>query len=166
MVPTVELPSTRPYLIRALHHWCSDHGYTPYLAVAVDGSVRVPMEHVRDGQIVLNLSHEATQGLDLGNETIVFKARFGGVAREIRVPVERVLAIYARENGQGMAFPVGTSAGEVTHTGGDTTAETALASGEPLSAASLRLATRSEDPGGDAPPPDAPPPRPALKRVK
>jgi stringent starvation protein B len=124
MVPTVELPSTRPYLIRALHHWCSDHGYTPFLAVAVDGSVRVPMEHVRDGQIVLNLSHEATQGLDLGNETIAFKARFGGVAREIRVPVERVLAIYARENGQGMAFPVGASAGELTHAGAEAAPDT------------------------------------------
>ncbi|MFO0122671.1 MAG: ClpXP protease specificity-enhancing factor [Inhella sp.] len=160
------MPSTRPYLLRALHHWCSDHGYTPFLAVAVDGSVRVPMEHVRDGQIVLNLSHEATQGLDLGNETIAFKARFGGVARESRVPVERVLAIYARENGQGMAFPVGASAGELTHAGAEAAPDTSLASGEVSTSTGLRLATRSEDSDGEAPPPDAPPPRPALKRVK
>jgi stringent starvation protein B len=98
--------STRPYLIRALHEWCSDNGFTPYLAVSVDATVRVPMEYVRNDEIVLNVGLDATSGLTLGNEWIEFKARFGGVARDILVPVERVLAIYARENGQGMAFPV------------------------------------------------------------
>jgi len=91
-------------LIRALHEWCSDNGYTPYLAVAVDATVRVPLEFVQDGQIVLNTSYEATSNLQLGNETIEFKARFGGVAREVVVPVDHVVAIYARENLQGMAF--------------------------------------------------------------
>ncbi|HYR25308.1 MAG TPA: ClpXP protease specificity-enhancing factor [Aquabacterium sp.] len=103
--------STRPYLIRALHDWCTDNGFTPYLAVYVDSSVQVPKEYVKNNEIVLNASFEATSQLTLGNEYIEFKARFGGVAREISVPVDHVIAIYARENGQGMAFPVPTSLG-------------------------------------------------------
>jgi stringent starvation protein B len=98
-------PSTRPYLIRALHEWCSDNGFSPHLAVQVDASVQVPMEFVKEGEIVLNVGVDATSGLRLGNDFIEFKARFGGVAREIVVPVDHVVAIYARENGQGMAFP-------------------------------------------------------------
>ena len=97
--------STRPYLIRALYEWCTDNGMTPYVAVRVDDSVRVPREHVKDGEIVLNISMDATSALKLGNEYIEFKARFAGVARDILVPVGRVIAIYARESGQGMAFP-------------------------------------------------------------
>lgn len=100
------LPSTRPYLIRAMHEWCSDHGFTPYIAVAVDLTVRVPMQHVANNEIVLNIATEATGGLVIGNDFIEFKARFGGVPQEIIVPVGRVVAIYARENGQGMAFPL------------------------------------------------------------
>ncbi|MGQ0708476.1 MAG: ClpXP protease specificity-enhancing factor [Rhodoferax sp.] len=98
--------STRPYLIRALYEWCADNGFTPFIAVAVDASVRVPAEYVKDGEIVLNISMDATSGLQIGNESIEFKGRFGGVARDIYVPIHRVLAIYARENGQGMAFPL------------------------------------------------------------
>ena len=98
--------STRPYLIRALHEWCTDNGYTPYLAVHVDETVQVPLEYVKNGEIVLNVSFEATSALTLGNDVVSFRARFGGVARDISVPVDRVVAIYARENGQGMAFPV------------------------------------------------------------
>ena len=97
--------STRPYLIRALHEWCTDNGFTPYIAVHVDRTVQVPLEYVSNNEIVLNVGFEATSNLDLGNELIQFKARFGGVAREIIVPVDHVVAIYARENGQGMAFP-------------------------------------------------------------
>ena len=97
--------STRPYLIRALHEWCTDNGFTPYLAVRVDSSVQVPMEYVNEGEIVLNLSLEATSGLRMGNDFIEFTARFAGKPRDIMVPVGRVTAIYARENGQGMAFP-------------------------------------------------------------
>jgi stringent starvation protein B len=97
--------STRPYLIRALHDWCTDNGFTPYLAVQVGAQVQVPMEYVNNNEIVLNVGFEATSGLKLGNEFIEFNARFGGVARQISVPVGHVLAIYARENGQGMAFP-------------------------------------------------------------
>jgi stringent starvation protein B len=98
--------STKPYLIRALYEWCTDAGFTPYVAVAVDESVRVPVEFVKNGEIVLNVSALATNHLKLGNETIEFQARFAGVAREVYVPIARVIAIYARENGQGMAFDV------------------------------------------------------------
>jgi stringent starvation protein B len=103
--------STRPYLIRALHDWCTDNGFTPYLAVYVDRSVQVPQEYVKNNEIVLNVSFEATSQLQLGNEFIEFKARFGGMGRDIVVPIDHVIAIYARENGQGMAFPVPTSLG-------------------------------------------------------
>lgn len=97
--------STRPYLIRALHEWCIDNGFTPLITVHVDANTQVPKEHVKGKEIVLNLSFDATNGLKLGNDYIEFKARFSGVARDIIVPVDRVMAIYARENSQGMAFP-------------------------------------------------------------
>ena len=100
-----DIPSNKPYLIRALHQWCSDNGFTPFIAVFVDGSVEVPMEFVKNNEIVLNLSSEACHQLDLDNEWISFQARFGGIPRKIMVPVSHVLAIYARENGQGMSFP-------------------------------------------------------------
>lgn len=99
--------STRPYLIRALYEWCNDNGLTPYVAVAVDDSVQVPREFVKNNEIVLNISFDATSSLKLGNDYIEFKARFAGSARDIMVPIGRVVAIYARENGQGMAFPPG-----------------------------------------------------------
>src|SRR6478609_8197337 len=106
MMNALESTSTRPYLIRALYDWCTDNGLTPYVAVLVDDSVQVPREYVKNGEIVLNISFDATSSLKLGNDFIEFKARFAGSAREIMVPVNRVIAIYARENGQGMAFPV------------------------------------------------------------
>ena len=105
MSPEGQGTPTRPYLIRALHDWCTDNGFTPYLAVSVDASVQVPIEYVKNGEIVLNVGFDATSGLQMGNEFIEFKARFGGLARDIVVPVDHVVAIYARENGQGMAFP-------------------------------------------------------------
>lgn len=105
MINAPETSSTRPYLIRAIHEWCIDNGFTPYLVVSVNETTQVPREFVKDAEIVLNASYDATSGLQLGNDYIEFKARFGGVAREIMVPVGRVVAIYARENGQGMAFP-------------------------------------------------------------
>lgn len=104
---TAEITSTRPYLIRALYEWCTDNALTPHLAVRVDGSVQVPPEYVKQGEIVLNISFDATSALKLGDDLIEFKGRFGGVPREIRVPVHQVMAIYARENGQGMSFPMG-----------------------------------------------------------
>jgi len=98
--------STKPYLIRAIFQWCTDQGLTPYIAVAVDRHTMVPHQFVQDGQIVLNISPDATQSLAMGNELIAFQARFGGVAQNISVPIENVAAIYARENGHGMAFEV------------------------------------------------------------
>ena len=138
-----ELPSTRPYLIRALYEWCTDNGFTPYVAVKVDQTVQVPREYVQGGEIVLNVSYDATSSLKLGNEFIEFKARFGGQPRDIMVPVHRVMAIYARENGQGMAFPVQDDAPEI---------QDAAAS-----------APEAPEP---PPAPTTPGHRPALKRIK
>lgn len=105
MISNMSSTSTRPYLIRALHEWCTDNGLTPYITVQVDESTQVPKEHVKNKEIVLNVSFDATSGLKLGNDYIEFKGRFSGVARDIIVPVNRVIAIFARENSQGMAFP-------------------------------------------------------------
>jgi stringent starvation protein B len=159
--------STRPYLLRALHDWCTDNGFTPYVAVFVDASVQVPMEYVKNNEIVLNVGFEATSGLKLGNEFIEFKARFGGSAREIVVPVDHVVAIYARENGQGMAFPVPTEGG-----GAETPDPTGADARTPAPVRGLRLAS-SEPAAGTEPPSDEEPPdpsspggRPSLKRIK
>jgi stringent starvation protein B len=146
MFSDTDLPSTRPYLIRALYEWCSENGFTPYVAVKVDGSVQVPREYVQGGEIVLNISMDATSSLKLGNDFIEFKARFGGKPRDIMVPIERVMAIYARENGQGMAFPVS-----------DDEAGSSVLSVVP--------ADDQADVDDDAPVPPSPA-RPALKRVK
>lgn len=100
------LPSTKPYLLRAIWEWCCDNGFTPHIAVEVDGRTRVPREFVRDNQIVLNLGPTATNKLQIGNEYVEFQARFGGVARDLSIPIDRVSAVYARENGAGMAFEV------------------------------------------------------------
>ncbi|NMF86890.1 ClpXP protease specificity-enhancing factor [Aromatoleum petrolei] len=96
--------STKPYLVRAIYDWCLDQGFTPYIAVAVDERTVVPPGYARDGQIVLNLAPDATNHLVMGNDLITFQARFGGVAHALSLPVANVLAIYARENGHGMAF--------------------------------------------------------------
>jgi stringent starvation protein B len=96
--------STKPYFLRAVFEWCVDQGFTPYLTVVVDVRTRVPREYVRDGQIVLNVGPDATHQLVIGNEEITFQARFNGVPFPVAVPVESVAAIYAKENGQGMAF--------------------------------------------------------------
>ncbi len=98
-----EAPTT-PYLIRAIWEWCVDNGFTPYIAVKVDSATRVPMEYVRNGEIVLNISPDATRNLKVGNELIQFSARFNGVSREVSVPVATVAGIFAKENGQGLAF--------------------------------------------------------------
>jgi stringent starvation protein B len=155
--------STRPYLLRALHDWCTDNGFTPYVAVHVDASVQVPMEYVKNNEIVLNVGFEATSGLKLGNEFIEFKARFGGLSRDIVVPVDHVVAIYARENGQGMAFPVPsapTSVGPTVLPAADPTAARAV----PRLTAVEPPAQAKADDDDATPPPGAP--RPALKRIK
>jgi stringent starvation protein B len=104
--------STKPYLLRAIYEWCTDSGYTPYLAVKVDAATTVPMEYVKKGEIILNISYGATSGLKMDNDAITFRARFSGVSRELYIPVQNVLAIYANENGQGMAFEVAATAAE------------------------------------------------------
>ena len=100
-----EIP-TKPYLLRALFEWCVDNGYTPHLAVKVDSRTQVPNEYVKNGEITLNVSPNAVHKLQLGNELIEFSARFGGVARQISVPVTNVYALYARETGHGMTFDI------------------------------------------------------------
>jgi stringent starvation protein B len=103
-----EIP-TKPYLLRALYEWCVDNGYTPHLAVKVDAQTRVPAEHVRNGEITLNVSPGAVHKLQMGNELIEFSARFAGTARQLSVPVANVYALYARETGHGMTFEVDLS---------------------------------------------------------
>ena len=100
-----EIP-TKPYILRALYEWCVDNGYTPHLAVKVDARVQVPAEYVKGGEITLNISPTAVHKLQMGNELIEFSARFGGVARQIAVPIVAVHALYARETGQGMTFDI------------------------------------------------------------
>ena len=100
-----EIP-TKPYLLRALYEWCVDNGYTPHLAVKVDSRTQVPQEYVKNGEITLNVSPNAVHKLQMGNELVEFSARFGGVARQISVPITGVYALYARETGHGMTFDV------------------------------------------------------------
>jgi stringent starvation protein B len=182
--------STRPYLLRALYEWCTDNGYTPYIAAYVDDNVQVPREHVKNNEIVLNISMDATSSLKLGNEFVEFKARFSGTARQIMVPVDHVIAIYARENGQGMSFPLlqGTAAAQ-SQASGPLAAPLPAPVAEPKIKAvpkraagpaggtSQAPATRvvqlvkagSQSAGNDdapSPPTSPSPVRPALKRVK
>ncbi len=172
-----ESTSTRPYLIRALYEWCTDNGLTPYVAVRVDDSVQVPREYVKDGEIVLNISFDATSALQLGNDFIEFKARFGGKPREILVPVGRVIAIYARENGQGMAFPppvdmlAGGDVSPAVLASAPAPAVPVAAGPAPSDDRVVQLVGSDEggkDDGGDAPrpPPASGGARPSLKRVK
>lgn len=136
-----QLPSTKPYLLRAIWEWCCDNGFTPHIAVVVDQRTRVPREFVKDGQIVLNLGTGATNKLQIGNEYVEFQARFGGVARDLSVPIQQVAAIYARENGAGMAF--------------DLDEEALLAE---------RVEAEDADPEPEPPRPEAG--RPKLQRIK
>ena len=171
IAPATAGSSTRPYLIRALHDWCTDNGFTPYIAVFVDGQVQVPAEYVKNNEIVLNVGFEATSALKLGNEAIEFKARFGGSSREIMVPIDHVIAIYARENGQGMAFPMPND-GQANQPVPASATPPAGASRAPK----LTLTDSTPGKGRDQAPADTadlePPPepstggRPALKRVK
>ena len=145
--------SQQPYFLRALYEWCVDSGNTPYLTVRVDTRSRVPAAFVKDGQIVLNIGPNAVRNLHIDNEWVTFSARFGGVSHSIEVPVANVLAIYARETGQGMGF-------------GDLDG-TALA-GEPPPAESKdenALQADMQDDSADTPPPP-PKGRPRLRVVK
>lgn len=137
----------QPYFLRALYEWCVDSGYTPHITVRVDGNCRVPVAYVKDGQIVLNIGPSAVRDLAIDNEWVGFSARFGGVAQEIQVPVANVVAVYARETGEGMAFTT-----------------------EAIADASPVEASGDVDPSGqDTPDPTEPPPakgRPHLRVIK
>lgn len=99
------MTSSKPYMIRAIYEWLMDNAMTPHVLVATEmPNVEVPVEYVRDGRIVLNISASAVQGLHMGNDALSFSARFGGVPRSLYIPIAAVLGIYARENGQGMFF--------------------------------------------------------------
>ena len=141
--------STKPYLLRALYEWCTDNGYTPYIVVVVDGGTRVPMEFVKNGEIVLNISFDATSHLKIDNDFVHFRARFGGVSRDIEVPIDNVSAIYARENGQGMAFDVQR----------DAAAKAAKTSASKEAAASNQLAPAGPNQLSSVPVSEAPAPR-------
>ncbi|MBI2276296.1 MAG: ClpXP protease specificity-enhancing factor [Dechloromonas sp.] len=143
----MELPSTKPYLLRAIWEWCCDNGFTPYIAVQVDAHTVVPREFVKDGQIVLNIGPDATNKLTIGNDLIEFQGRFGGVARQLSVPVRQVSAIYSRENGAGMAFEIG----------------------EEAASSEVELLDDAAEGATDEPPPEPPRPeggRPKLQRIK
>ena len=133
--------STKPYLIRAIHEWCMDSGYTPYLSVKVNEQTRVPAEYVKNGEIVLNLSYDATHKLTIGMDLIQFSARFAGVSRECSIPMGAVTGIFARENGQGLFF--NADAPPQTGTG-----------------------ATPEQPAQPETPPPSTPPRPRLQVVK
>ena len=150
--------STKPYLVRAIHEWCTDNGLTPYLAVSVTEGVRVPIEHVRNGEIVLNVGTLATDKLMIQNHEISFQARFSGRVHQILVPMENVVAIYAKETGNGMAFEVPKSPAET---------EPRLASVD--SVADQQSDSDKTGPGAqDArqPPSSEPPPKPSGGRPK
>jgi stringent starvation protein B len=163
--------STKPYLLRALYEWCTDNGYTPYIVVAVDARTRVPMEFVKNGEIVLNISFEATGNLKMDNELITFKARFGGIARELEIPVDNVSAIYARENGQGMAFPMPEPVEDVPEAApapapaGLRLASAPVPDETEVAVPPLAPTAPETDPEPPAPAP-APSGRPSLKRIK
>jgi stringent starvation protein B len=174
--------STKPYLIRAIHEWCTDQGYTPYLAVSVNAYTVVPREYVRNGEIVLNVGHLATNRLKLGNDLIEFQARFNGAPRDVSVPVEQVTAIYARETGHGMAFEVSKPPAEPVVQIPGPPALAPVRTAGPVKEVALSAAPAPE--GAPPVPPDKPggngagantgsggkngggKPRPALKRIK
>ncbi len=152
--------STKPYLLRAIWEWCVDQGFTPYLATLVDENTRVPPGYARDGQIVLNLSPDATGQMQMANDFISFQARFGGAAHSLVIPVANVIAIYARENGQGMAFEPELEAVE-----GEAEADEEQVGGAVQDIADTTIELRRERPA--APEPPARPPRGShLKVVK
>jgi len=123
-------PTTKPYLVRAIFEWCSDAGYTPYISVKVDASTRVPLEYVKNGEIVLNISQDATRNITLGRDVVQFSARFNGVSREISVPIHAIAAIFAKENGQGLFFPTDPAAAAGPASDAPETPEGEVASGD------------------------------------
>jgi stringent starvation protein B len=158
MTDEFEMTSHRPYLLRALYEWIADNGLTPHLLVdATKPSVQVPRHAVKDGRIVLNVAERAVAGLEMTNDTIRFSARFGGVSHAVSVPVSAVLAIYARENGQGMALPP-----EADDAEGEGAADMTVGEGED-GAPSLELV---QDSGDDTRPDDEPPTPPRRGHLR
>ena len=117
----MKVTSTKPYLIRAIYEWCIDSGFSPYVVVKVNANTVVPIEYIKDGEITLNISHTAASNLEIGNDVIVFKARFDGSSRNIQIPVNTVKGIYAKEINQGLSFTIANEAKE--DDGGDETNE-------------------------------------------
>ena len=156
--PAPRMTSHRPYLLRALYEWIADNGMTPHLLVdATRPGVRVPPHTVQDGKVVLNIAARAVAHLDMDNDAVAFTARFGGVSHAVIVPVDAVLAIYARETGQGMALP---DDGSAPAPGAD--------AGAPGAADAVAPA-RDGDAPDDTPPAGDPPPKrsgPHLRIVK
>ena len=148
--------STKPYLLRALFEWCVDNGYTPHLAVKVDSRTQVPAEYVKSGEITLNISPNAVHKLQMGNELIEFSARFGGVARQISLPIANVYALYARETGHGMTFDL-EPPGSALQAKAKAEAETSTAPSAVVQAP--RTTPEPPRPGGGKP-------KPQLRRVK
>lgn len=106
----MKVTSTKPYLIRAIYEWCIDSGFSPYVVVKVNANTVVPVEYIKDGEITLNISHTAASNLEIGNDVIIFKARFDGSSRNIQIPVNTVKGIYAKEINQGLSFTIANEA--------------------------------------------------------
>ncbi len=136
-------PPQQPYFLRALYEWCVDNGFTPYVTVKVDKSTKVPQAYVKDGQIVLNIGPAAVRNLNMDNTWLSFSARFGGVSQTIEAPIGNVLAIYAKETGEGMSFSAAIESGL-----GDASGQTPETQGDPSSG------------------PDRPKGKPSLRVVK
>ncbi len=162
------IPSTKPFLIRAIYEWCMDSGFTPYMSVVVDASTRVPMEHVRNGEIVLNIGPLAANKLQLGNEFVELQARFGGIAREIFVPIAAVSAVYARENGRGMSFDPDQRQATAFAPEGVALVSPAPVESGGVPADKLMPIDTSPDTSPDTPPdiPPRPSGKPTLRRIK
>ena len=159
--------STKPYLIRAIFEWCADSGFTPYLNVKVDQNTRVPMEYVKNGEIVLSIGQQATRNLTIGTDLVQFSARFNGVSREIAVPIYAVQSIFARENGRGVYFDPEPGPDQVatTHSTAPTLQSVPLSG----SNATNHVANSAEtsDKQDDSNPPDKPKaPRGKLRIIK
>jgi stringent starvation protein B len=138
--------STKPYFLRAIYEWCIDSGFTPYLSVKVDETTRVPTEYVKNGEIVLNVSAQATRHLTMSNDVIQFSARFNGMSREISIPIARVAGVFARENGHGAFFQVEETANAAP------APRPALATGEAAPAEVVAEPLPSADTAGDKKP--------------
>ncbi len=161
-----EIP-TKPYLLRALFEWCVDNGYTPHLAVKVDSRTQVPPEYVKGDEITLNVSPNAVHKLQMGNELVEFSARFGGVARQISVPIANVYALYARETGQGMTFDLdGKDAGAKPGVQVKVGTEGVASNTRPPASLPLPQSASTSASTTPAPPTKPPGGKPTLRRIK